>query len=65
MYDHRPSPFGSDPFMLILNRGLSFAAFEEAVAARTAPVPVPGAVWLFGSALAGLAARNHTRARRA
>lgn len=55
----------SAPFMLILNRGLSFAAFEEAVAARAAPVPVPGAVWLFGSALAGLAARTHTRARRA
>lgn len=49
----------SDPFHIVFNRGLSTPAFEAAVAA----VPVPAAVWLFGSALAGLA-RFGRRSRR-
>jgi hypothetical protein len=40
----------SVPFSIVFNRGLSTENFEAAVAA----VPVPAAVWLFGSALAGL-----------
>jgi hypothetical protein len=54
----------SDPFTFIMNRGLSFNDFEAAVAARaTAPVPVPAAAWLFGSALAGLVVRRSRRRR--
>ncbi len=42
----------SDPFLFVFNRGLAFEDFESAVGARV--VPVPAAVWMFGSALAGL-----------
>lgn len=42
----------SDPFMFIFNRGLAFEDFETAVGARV--VPIPAAVWMFGSALAGM-----------
>jgi hypothetical protein len=48
----------SNPFMFIFNRGLSGEAFEAAVGARV--VPIPAAVWLFGSALAGLGVLRRT-----
>ncbi|OAI19928.1 hypothetical protein A1507_06185 [Methylomonas koyamae] len=45
----------STPFHILFNRGLAHADFELAVeAASTAPVPLPGAVWLFAPAIAGL-----------
>lgn len=50
----------SAPFSIIFNRGLAEVDFENAVSAVTA-VPVPGAVWLFGSALAGLVAAGRKR----
>lgn len=40
----------SVPFSIIFNRGLSTADYETAVSA----VPVPAAVWLFGSSILGL-----------
>ena len=43
----------SDPFFIAFNNGLSEVAFEEGIEALTA-VPVPAAVWLFGSGLLGL-----------
>lgn len=43
----------STPFSLIINHGLSEAAFEAGVEARV--VPVPAAAWLLLSGLAGLA----------
>ncbi|MFI3199457.1 MAG: hypothetical protein QX196_14175 [Methylococcaceae bacterium] len=50
----------SAPFSLIFNRGLGATAYDSAVNA-VAAVPVPGAVWLFGSALAGLIASVRKR----
>jgi hypothetical protein len=50
----------SAPFSIIFNRGLAEVDFDNAVSAVTA-VPVPGAVWLFGSALAGLVAAGRKR----
>ncbi len=44
-----PVSEASAPFSIIFNRGLTHENFELAVAA----VPVPAAVWLFGSALLG------------
>lgn len=45
----------STPFHILFNRGLAHADFELAVeAASAAPVPLPGAVWLFAPAIAGL-----------
>jgi hypothetical protein len=49
----------SSPFMVIFNRGLASAEFETAVAARV--VPLPGAVWLLGSAVAGLVTVHRRR----
>ncbi|MBX9605015.1 MAG: VPLPA-CTERM sorting domain-containing protein [Gammaproteobacteria bacterium] len=48
------------PFMILFNRGLAVDDFEAAVAARTAPIPLPAGVWLLGS---GLAALGITRRR--
>lgn len=58
-----PVSMASAPFSIIFNRGLGHEAFETAVSA----VPVPSAVWLFGSALMGLlsARRSRTMAPRA
>ncbi|MDP2179244.1 hypothetical protein [Methylicorpusculum sp.] len=47
----------SAPFAIIFNRGLDHEAFETAVSA----VPVPSAVWLFGSALIGLLSAGRRR----
>lgn len=44
----------SAPFSIIFNRGMQTAAFETAVSAALAPVPIPSAIWLFGSAVVGL-----------
>lgn len=41
----------SEPFHLFFNRGLSHVDFDAAIDA--AVVPVPAAVWMFGSALVG------------
>lgn len=46
----------SVPFMILFNRGLAIDDFEAAVAARTAPIPLPAGVWLLGSALVALGA---------
>lgn len=43
----------SDPFFIAFNNGLSEMDFEASIGALTA-VPVPAAVWLFGSGLLGL-----------
>jgi len=43
----------SASYDIIFNRGLASADFEAAVSAATAPVPLPAAVWMFGSALMG------------
>lgn len=55
-----PVSSASAPFSIIFNRGLAEVDFENAVSA-VAAVPVPGAVWLFGSALAGLVAAGRKR----
>lgn len=55
-----PVSTASAPFSIIFNRGLAAIDFDNAVSAVTA-VPVPGAVWLFGSALAGLVAAGRKR----
>jgi len=55
-----PVSTASAPFSIIFNRGLGATAFDSAVNA-VAAVPVPGAVWLFGSALAGLVAAGRKR----
>ncbi|PPD23675.1 MAG: hypothetical protein CTY22_11925 [Methylomonas sp.] len=49
----------SNPFNIVFNRGLIGTAFSTAVAA----VPVPAAVWLFGSALAAVAGLGRRRSR--
>ncbi|MCQ8180532.1 hypothetical protein NP603_05400 [Methylomonas sp. SURF-1] len=50
-----PVSTASTPFHILFNRGLAHADFELAVeAASAAPVPLPGAVWLFAPAMAGL-----------
>lgn len=50
-----PVSTASTPFHIVFNRGLAHDAFELAVeAASAAPVPLPGAVWLFAPAIAGL-----------
>lgn len=44
----------SSSYDIIFNRGLDIAAYENAVAAvNPAPVPLPAAAWLFGTALMG------------
>jgi hypothetical protein len=62
-----PSPDFANPvnadsraIAIAFNFGLGHEAFEAAVDARL--VPVPAAVWLFGSGLAGLAAAARRRA---
>lgn len=54
----------SAPFMIIFNRGLDGAVFEESVDARLAPqvVPVPAAALLFGSGLFSLGFARRIRA---
>ncbi|MCQ8104837.1 hypothetical protein NP590_12040 [Methylomonas sp. SURF-2] len=50
-----PVAAASTPFHILFNRGLAHVDFELAVAAASAaPVPLPGAVWLFVPALTGL-----------
>ena len=50
-----PVAAASTPFHILFNRGLAHDDFELAVeAASAAPVPLPGAAWLFGPALAAL-----------
>ncbi|WP_186289477.1 hypothetical protein [Methylomonas koyamae] len=50
-----PVSTASTPFHIVFNRGLTHDAFELAVeAASAAPVPLPGAAWLFAPAIAGL-----------
>lgn len=44
----------SAPFSIIFNRGMQTADFESAVSAAFAPVPIPSAIWLFGSTVIGL-----------
>ena len=50
----------SDPFFLAFNNGLSEADFDAGIEALTA-VPVPAAVWLFGSGLLGLIGMGRQR----
>jgi len=51
----------SSRFDIIFNRGLGHEAFETAVSATTSPVPLPGAAWLFASALVGLLGAGNRR----
>ncbi|OAH96411.1 hypothetical protein A1332_22610 [Methylomonas methanica] len=59
-----PVSAASAPFSIIFNRGLASADFETAVSATLAAVPVPSAVWLFGSALFGLVSAGRRRLER-
>ncbi len=56
----------TDPFLIAfhLNEGGSFGeiAFEGAVDALVAPIPLPAAAWLLGSAVFALGARGRRRA---
>jgi hypothetical protein len=56
----------SDPFLIAfhLNQGGTFGdlAFETAVDALIAPIPLPAAAWLLGSAALALGARGRRRA---
>jgi len=45
----------SAPFSIAFNFGLEEEDFEGIIDSTSAPVPVPAAVWLLGSSLAGLA----------
>jgi hypothetical protein len=51
----------SAPFSIIFNRGLRHDYYEAAVSASLAAVPVPSAVWLFGSAVVGLVSVRRRR----
>ncbi|ATG89383.1 PEP-CTERM sorting domain-containing protein [Methylomonas koyamae] len=44
----------SSTYDIIFNRGLGHEDFETAVSTVTAPVPLPGAAWLFAPALVSL-----------
>ncbi|SFU58755.1 PEP-CTERM sorting domain-containing protein [Nitrosospira multiformis] len=59
-----PPPYlDSDPFHIVLNRGLSDAAFEASITALTVPEPETYAMFLAGLAIMGYMARQRSRER--
>ncbi|MCQ8130838.1 hypothetical protein [Methylomonas rivi] len=50
----QPIGNASTPFSIFFNRGLSHEAFEFAVESAVSAVPLPSALWLFGSAIVGV-----------
>jgi hypothetical protein len=59
-----PSPYSdSDPFHIVLNRGLSDSAFEASITALTVPEPETYAMFLAGLAMMGYMARQRSRER--